>query len=122
MGKAAFPFGFGLTYSSFSYSNALSHVCGDAMCVEVTVRNDGTVAAGTVAQLYFEFPAEAQQPRPILKGFNKTGLLLPGSSLQIVFRLLTRDISFYENGGWTAVKAGTVHIGESSEDFRQSLI
>merc|ERR1712232_783651 len=78
------------------------------------------MAGKTVVQLYLEFPSVAQQPVPILKGFRKTGNLLPGADVTLNFTLHSKDFSYYHSGGWRAVMAGRVHVGESSADIRLS--
>merc|ERR1712066_263106 len=119
--KAAFQFGHGLTYTNFSYSRIKNAPCENfATCVQVRVTNVGKVAAKTVAQLYLEFPPDAKQPAPILKGFNKTKLIQPGGIAEVTFPLSMRDISYFEEGKWIASQDGTVHVGESFTDVRRS--
>merc|ERR1719480_249391 len=92
---AATPFGDGLTYSTFSFGQASTSDCGEDLCVHVTIKNTGTACAQAVPQLYVEFPAQAEQPAPILKGFAKTGLIEPGGSAEETFRLVDRDLSYW---------------------------
>jgi len=127
----AFPFGHGLTYTAFDYFTLNVRSCaGDpddaqesVICIDVPVKNMGSRHARTVPQLYLEFPAEAGHPAPILKGFQRTGILPPGSSSAITFRLSRHDLSFYvaDQSKWVEATLATAHIGESSEDIRQIL-
>jgi len=119
--KAAFPFGHGLTYTNFSYSKGSAAKCGSLMCVSFKIKNVGNVAAADVPQLYLEFPASAQQPRPILKGFTKTAVIAPGKSTTWKFTLSARDMSYWNSGSWHQVSSATAHIGASSADLRLSV-
>jgi len=131
--QAAFPFGHGLTYTSFEYLPPAQVPCLGAgaqgpgprplLCVGIAVRNAGAVAAATVAQLYLELPAAAGHPAPFLKGFQGTGTLAPGATAELVFPLTQRDVSYFDVSvsAWTPLLTATAHIGESSRDIRHSL-
>lgn len=125
--RAAFPFGHGLTYTTFSYSNAIvgGSACGshgaDDFCVSVQIQNTGQTAAKTVAQLYLELPNEAGHPAPLLKGFQKTSVLQPGAHIEVGFLLGEDEMSYYEAGNWVRAGSGTAHIGASSADIRLSV-
>jgi len=126
--KAAFPFGHGLTYTTFEHSPLVNETCADAqdcqLRIRTSVKNIGHVAASTVVQLYLELPVVAGLPAPFLKSFKKTSSIQPGSTEHIVFDLSSSDISYYDVGAGDYVKAtGTfhAHVGESSADIRNSL-
>jgi len=124
---AAFPFGHGLTYTTFVYEPLQTGPCdgGDRwLCVSVRVRNVGSAAAQAVPQLYLEFGPEAGYPTPILRGFQKTGIILQGGSEVATFALSERDLSYYDAGRsdrWVLSCEITAHVGESSADHRQHL-
>eukprot|EP00930_Biecheleria_cincta_P040299 TRINITY_DN27617_c0_g1_i1.p1 TRINITY_DN27617_c0_g1~~TRINITY_DN27617_c0_g1_i1.p1 ORF type:complete len:819 (+),score=155.49 TRINITY_DN27617_c0_g1_i1:86-2458(+) len=125
---ASFPFGHGLTYSTFNYSGASQIPCHPnitkaALCVQLQVVNSGNNTAGTIVQLYIEFASVAGHPAPFLKGFERTGLLPPGSSTLVTFELSLRDLSYFKEslGGWVLTPFATAHFAESSEDIRQTL-
>jgi len=118
-----FPFGHGLSYTSFEYGD-LVIVPGRSrgeFLVTCTLRNSGARPGAEVAQLYVADIA-ASVPRPVqeLKCFRKA-FLQPGESTTIEFALCERDLSFYdvETHHWTA-EAGQyeVRIGASSRDIR----
>jgi beta-glucosidase len=120
--NAAFPFGHGLSYTTFDYGAASAHTCKGELCVKLKVTNTGSVAAKTVVQLYLEFPEEAQHPAPLLKGFTKTGVLQPGGSEKVSILLSERySLTYWENGEWIKPASATAHIGASSADIRQTL-
>jgi len=132
---AAFPFGHGLTYTNFTYlspsygpcdantSSVVKSRAGAVLCIFTQVRNNGARAARTVAQLYLGFPHAARHPAPLLKGFRRTGMLLPGATQTVSFSLTAQDLSYYDAGAgtWRHVGEFTAHIGESSTDIRQTL-
>jgi beta-glucosidase len=111
--KPLFPFGHGLSYTTFRYS-AL-RATRDA--VQVRVTNTGRRAGTEVAQLYLGMPASAGEPPNQLKGFQRVRLS-PGRSATVTFRLGTRALSVWDGGRWR-VPAGTyrVTVGGSSRDI-----
>ena len=121
----AFPFGHGLGYTTFAYSDMAVHVAAgsDAGGATVTavVKNSGTVHAGReVAQVYLKFPGnDPFEPESILKAFNKTKVLKPGEAATLTFSLSARDLSLWKGGKWTK-QAGEfgIMLGASSRDFR----
>jgi len=112
-----FPFGYGLSYTKFDYSN-LEIIDGNAT---FTITNTGTVEGAEVAQLYVSLPgAKIFRPGRELKGFVKVRLL-PGESKQV--RILLNDTAFrYFNIRTKQFEIETgdysVAIGASAEDIR----
>ncbi len=119
-----FPFGHGLSYTTFEYSNLKmpsSLKSGEILDIAVTITNRGKVAGREVAQLYIA-DRESSLPRPPkeLKGFAKVELQ-PGESKQVEFRLDQRALSFYDpsRAGWVAEPGEfRVLMGSSSQDIR----
>jgi len=126
-----FPFGHGLTYSTFKYGAATGGKCGgttptgmeSVLCIQVSVENEGPVPARCIPQLYIEFPSEAGYSVPILRGFQRTELLDVGAKTTVTFALSMRELSYWDvdEGDWTAVAYVDAHIGESFGDIRQKL-
>ena len=124
--KTAYPFGFGLSYTTFAYSGLKlsGSEFGKGLTATVTVRNTGKVAGREVVQLYLSAPGKTM-PKPAieLKGFAKTKTLAPGESQALTFQLTPRDLASFDqaSSSWMA-EAGTytVKIGASSEDIRQT--
>lgn len=108
--------------SWFGYADLVAEPCEDesGYSVSVTVTNSGAAAGRDVPQLYLEFPEEAGQPKPILKGFHETALLQSGESEKVTFVLSQRELSYYDvaSGSWVLPRTWTAHLGASSEDLR----
>ncbi|HEY3481781.1 MAG TPA: glycoside hydrolase family 3 C-terminal domain-containing protein, partial [Streptomyces sp.] len=114
-----FPFGYGLSYTTFAFSGLSVHNTGDGATATFTVRNTGHRAGAEVAQLYLGFPAAAGEPPRQLKGFSRVSLA-PGRSQRVTIRLDARDFSVWDAGhhAWAPVKGGfTVQVGDSSRSL-----
>ena len=115
-GEPLWPFGYGLSYTSFSYSNlALPSAvinAGDPLHVTVTVANSGKVAGDEVVELYLQFPDLSGAPRRALRGFQRIHLDA-GESQMVEFQLSPRDLSMVNDLGDIIVAQGryTVSIG-----------
>lgn len=120
----AYEFGFGLSYTSFSFDQPVistAKMNGPAS-FSLRVTNTGKVAGKEVVQLYISAPGKTiPVPGIELKAFAKTGLLLPGQSQTIHFTIDPRDLASYDTGRnvWVA-EAGnyTIRVGASSRDIR----
>jgi beta-glucosidase len=119
-----YPFGFGLSYTRFQFSNLVVPASASAsahvpVSVAVDVSNIGRVAAAEVAQLYVSDPSSpVQRPERELKGFAKL-TLEPGETRRVVFQLDRRSFSYWDSNthGWTVAPGRfVVRIGDSSED------
>ncbi|MBR6101531.1 MAG: glycoside hydrolase family 3 C-terminal domain-containing protein [Ruminococcus sp.] len=120
-----FPFGFGLSYTTFEYSDLrLSHTELDdskTLSVEVTITNTGKCEGKEAVQLYVS-DRESSVIRPVkeLKGFEKV-FLKPGESKKVVFRLDSRAFAYYEpaiEDWYVEYGAYDILIGASSRDIR----
>ena len=115
-----FPFGFGLSYTSFSYSNLqVGALSGNQATVTATVTNTGSRAGTDVAQLYVGDPAAAGEPPHQLKGFQRI-TLNPGASGTVTFTVTAHDLASWDttSGNWIA-QAGSyqVLVGDSSRNL-----
>ncbi|GHC75025.1 glycosyl hydrolase [Nocardiopsis terrae] len=118
----AYPFGFGLTYTSFAYSELEVAPNGEnAWTVSFTVTNTGDRAGSEVAQLYTGVEQDhPTRPRRELRGFAKAALE-PGESTRIELPLTGRDLSVWDprDHRWSlAAGTYTVSVGASSRDVR----
>lgn len=118
-----FPFGYGLSYTSFEYSNLkVKKGQGNNYTITVDVKNIGQVAGAESVQLYVE-PAVAQEGEPIrtLGDFGKTPVIKPGETSTITMALDNDSFSTYNtDAGKFVVNPGkyAVKIGGSSRDLR----
>jgi beta-glucosidase len=120
--RPLFPFGFGLSYTRFEFSNLRVPASASSQVpiqVTVDVKNTGKVAAAEVAQLYLSDPsAPVKRPERELKGFAKVHLE-PGESKQVVFSLDRRSFSYWDidTHAWRVAPGRfVIRVGDSSED------
>ena len=115
-----FPFGFGLSYTTFGYSG-LSLSTPDSngnVTASFTVTNTGTRTGSEVAQVYVGEPTSAGEPPKDLQGFQKVSLA-PGASTTASIVLPARAFQYYGSSGWvTPPGVATVYVGSSSRDIR----
>jgi beta-glucosidase len=120
-----FPFGHGLSYTTFDYGQLKISpgriAVGKAVGVSVSVRNSGTRAGAEVAQLYLQQPpSRVDRPVKELKGFRRV-MLQPGETQTVSFTLDKAAMSFYDSAvhDWVAEPGRfTVLVGASSRDIR----
>jgi len=118
-----FPFGHGLSYARFEYSDLAldrSAISADGKVeVSVTVRNTSPIAADEVVQLYVRDPVAAvSRPVQELRGFRRIALA-PGQAKHVRFTLSAAQLAFWDNGRWR-IQSGDIQImvGASSADIR----
>jgi len=115
------PFGYGLSYTTFKYSGLLLPAApigpSDSLNVRVTVTNTGKLEGDEVAQLYLKFPDVAGAPIRALRGFKRIHLK-PGASQPVEFHLQGRDLSMVTDVGDIIVAQGkfSVSVGGGQPD------
>jgi beta-glucosidase len=117
-----FPFGFGLSYTTFGFSKLsvpASAAAGSTVSVSFDVTNTGKVAGAEVAQLYVSDPsAKVSRPERELKGFEKVRLA-PGETKHVTLKLDGRAFSYWDETAhkWT-IDPGkfSILVGDSSEN------
>jgi beta-glucosidase len=115
-----FPFGFGLSYTTFSYANlTVAQPAADGtVAVGFDVTNTGTRSGAEVAQVYVSQPAAAGEPPRNLRGFRKVQLN-PGQTAHVAVTLDARSFQTWANGAWqTTPGTHTIAVGASSRDIR----
>lgn len=116
-----FSFGYGLSYTTFGYSEMTAKVSGDEVVVSVKVTNSGKVAGREAVQIYASAPGKSiDKPVKELKGFAKTALLEPGKSEVLTVKIPTSMLASWEGGKW-AVEPGeyVFSAAASAADVRQ---
>ena len=125
----AFPFGFGLSYTTFQFSNValvnnLASAGNPNFQVTFNLKNTGTVAGAEVAQVYLALPASTSEPPKRLVGWQKV-LLQPGAQQSVTVEVDENDsshpLSYWStssNSWQTAPGTYTVYLGNSSANLQ----
>jgi beta-glucosidase len=112
-GEPLWPFGYGLSYTTFKYSGLTLPTSpidgGEPLTVAVTVTNIGRLSGDEVAQLYLEFPDVPGAPIRALRGLQRVHLA-PGARRRIQYRLNSRDISMVTEAGDIIVAQGKYRL------------
>ncbi len=120
-GTPLYPFGYGLSYTKFSYSDlsvpTQNVAAGDPVSADVTVTNSGSVAGDEVVQLYLKFPNVPGAPLRALRGFERAHLAA-GASQKVHFELKNRDLSMVTEAGEPVIAAGdySIFVGGGQPD------
>lgn len=114
-----FPFGFGLSYTTFGYANLTVAPPDSAgnVAVAFDVTNTGTRAGSEVAQVYVGQPSSTGEPPKNLRGFTRVSLN-PGQTQRVTVTLDARSFQYYSGGWQTAPGAHQILVGASSRDIR----
>ena len=124
--RIPWPFGYGLSYTTFEYSNLKvdkeAATNSDAISVTFDLKNTGKMAADEVAQIYLSPTAANQNIRPIqLQGFARVSLK-PGESKTVKMKMYTEQFGYYSNNGkrqWNIAPGQfIVKVGASSADIK----
>ena len=113
-----FPFGFGLSYTSYGYSG-LKVTAGKETTISFTVKNVGKRAGEEIAQVYASLPAEANEPPKRLVGWSKVALN-PGESKEVTVTVPAKYLSIYDeaSSNWRLVPGSyTFMAGGSSKEL-----
>ncbi|WP_443939474.1 glycoside hydrolase family 3 N-terminal domain-containing protein [Pedobacter sp. MW01-1-1] len=121
---ALYPFGYGLSYTTFGYSDLKfdqeTIKQGDSILVSVTVKNTGAVQGDEVVQVYLkDLVSSVTTYESVLRGFERVHLL-PGEQKTVSFTLSPEDMSILDKQNVFRVEPGTfeIRIGASSEDIK----
>ena len=120
-----FPFGHGLSYATFEYSDMEVTPTKEGATVAVSIKNTGSVEGVEVVQLYMQDPfASVTRPVRELKGYRRVALK-KGESKELSFKLTSKELGFYDNQGNWLFEAGEYHIfvgGNSSASLKKSFV
>lgn len=124
--QVSYPFGYGLSYTTFEYSNPTIKKSNGVYTINVDVKNNGNIAGKEVVQLYIAAPnsLKLNKPEKELKAFAKTKELKPGESVKVTLKLNDKDLaSFDEASSSWRVDSGSYNfiIGASSRDIKATL-
>jgi beta-glucosidase len=120
-GKPLYPFGHGLSYTTFKYSDlsvpTQAVAAGQPVGADITVTNTGKIAGDEAVQVYLKFPALKGAPLLALRGFQRIHLEA-GASRKVHFELKDRDLGMVSEDGTPMIAAGdyTVSIGGGQPD------
>lgn len=139
-----FPFGHGLSYTTFTYGNVTATITNqtvasskyttgpltlggaadlftDFVSVTTSITNSGSLSGAEVAQLYVTFPDAAAQPIRVLRGFEKVTVDTGATVSDVTFNLQRRDLSYWDVAAqaWALAEGTyTFAVGSSSRDIR----
>jgi beta-glucosidase len=126
-GTPLYPFGYGLSYTKFSYSDlsvpTQNVAAGDPVSADVTVTNSGSRDGDEVVQLYLKFPHTPGAPLRALRGFERVHLAA-GASQKVHFELKNRDLSMVTEAGEPVIAEGDYSLsvgGGQPETAAQTL-
>lgn len=111
--RVIYPFGYGLSYTSFELSEISAVEIGDRIYVSATVKNTGEMCGKEVIQLYYGVPAgKLTKAAKELCAFKKTGMLRPGERETVTLQFKTDDMASYDDTGVVCKSAYVVEKGE----------
>ncbi len=124
--EVSYPFGYGLSYTTFGYSDASVKQNGDTYTVSVKVRNTGKIVGKEVVQLYVSAPDNLRKNKPVkeLKAFAKTAELQPDKETVVTMTVKAADLASYDEtiSAWvTDAGEYKLLIGASSQDIKATL-
>jgi beta-glucosidase len=120
--EVSYPFGFGLSYTDFSYNNMDIKVIDEIIEISVQIENTGMVPGKEVVEIYVSKPdTDIDRPLQELKAFTKTPLLKSGESTEVTMRIPLSDLAYWneDTSGWTLEDGSyMIHSASSSRDLR----
>lgn len=123
--QVSYPFGYGLSYTTFAYDKAVVKADNGVYTVSVEVKNTGKVAGKEVVQLYVSAPdVAANKPEKELKAFAKTKELKPGEAVVVTLKVNADDLASYDEAAsaWVVTPGNYKFlVGASSRDIKAML-
>lgn len=124
--EVSYPFGYGLSYTTFDYVNPLINENAEELIISIDVINSGTIPGKEVVQIYVSAPHNSSLPKPAkeLKAFGKTRELKAGEKQTLTMKMAKSDLASYDNerSAWV-VDSGRydIMVAASSRDVKQTL-
>jgi beta-glucosidase len=120
----SYPFGYGLSYTQFNYSDLAVALLNDTVKVDISVSNTGDSKGKEIVQIYSSKP-DSKIDRPVqeLKAFTKTANLAPGENVNLTFKIPVHDLRYWseDTSKWTLEKGQYIlRVSSSSRDIRMS--
>ena len=122
--EAAYPFGYGLSYTSFDIGSISAEQTEDSVTVKATVTNTGNMDGAEVVQVYFGSQGASNgdhRPVKLLKGFKRVQLQ-SGESKEIEITVKKADLCFYDRGHWVLDPAYNIYVGADSKQAGSSCV
>lgn len=123
--EVLYPFGYGLSFTEFSYGGIEAETFGDGVRIRVCVKNTGKVTADEVVQLYVhKETSRVKQPIVSLKGFERVKQIGPGESRNVVFEIQYEELRYYDVVSDSMLLEEGIYTfmaGASSKDIRQRV-
>ncbi len=117
--EPAFPFGFGLSYTEYTYNNIRVELTDEKIIVSVDISNIGAVVGEEIAQLYVGFEnSSLDRPIKLLRGFKRVSLK-PNETKSVSIEVMKKDLAWYnpDNKAWEIESIDyTIYIGSSSKN------
>jgi len=110
--KPVFPFGYGLTYTTFDYSDLKVSMSEEGLFAEFNVKNDGSVSGSAVPMMFLSFPDSiGDYPKYIFKGFEKVELE-PGETKNVIIKADAHALSYFnvKDNKYVRVNDGTIEV------------
>ena len=122
--KVSYPFGYGLSYTTFEYENLNVEVSDETISINVQVKNTGELAGKEVVEIYVSKPdTEIDRPVQELKAFAKTPLLQSGETVEVTMEINISDLSYWNEtaNNWNLEEGiYIIHAAASSRDKKLS--
>lgn len=116
--KAAYPFGYGLSYTSFRLGETNVTLQDDTISVQTSVENTGAVRGNEAVQVYIGSNGSCNgddRPVKLLKGIRRVEVA-PGQKQTVQIRIPVEELRFYDRGEWVLDAAYTVYVGTNAEN------
>ena len=107
--KVTYPFGYGLSYTTFEHQSSILEITDDMLLIEALVKNNGNLPGKEVVQIYVEAPqGKLGKPSRVLVGFTKTDIIEAGDERKVIIKVPKKYMASYDDSGITGNKSSFV--------------